>query len=64
MEFVDRKAAKPNRMLITPEDGTGPFYATMKRADEPVVEGTALSAAVFNEMVAMIQAVDLNATVE
>lgn len=63
MEFVDRKAQKPNRVLVTPESG-GAFYATLQRADNPVVEGTPLNATVFNEMVAMIQSVALDATVE
>lgn len=38
----DRKPTKPNRVLVTPEDGT-PFYAVLTRADEPTQEGTPLS---------------------
>jgi hypothetical protein len=50
-------------MRITPEDGTT-FYATLERADEPLQEGTPLNARNFNEMLAMIQSIDLDATVE
>lgn len=34
---------KAGRMLITPEDGSAPFYATVTMADEPLEEGTLLS---------------------
>jgi len=34
---------KAGRVLITPEDGSAPFYATVTMADEPTEEGTALS---------------------
>lgn len=63
MEFVDRQAQDPNRVLITPESGTA-FYAKVQRADNPIVEGTPLNAYRFNEMLAMIQSVDLETTVE
>ena len=63
LEFVDRVPQKPGRVKITPENGTA-YFAVMERADEPVVEGTPLNAKRFNEMVAMIQALDLDATVE
>jgi hypothetical protein len=36
----------------------------MERADEPILEGTPLNARNFNEMLAMIQAIELNATLE
>ena len=54
LEFKDRVPQKPGRVKITPENGTA-FYATMERADEPIQEGTPLSAGNFNQMVAMIQ---------
>lgn len=41
----DRLPNKPGRILITPEDGSKPFYATVTRADEPLQEGDALSKA-------------------
>ena len=63
LEFIDRVPQKPGRVKITPENGTA-YYATMERADEPVIEGTALNAKNFNEMVAMIRSVDLDTTVE
>lgn len=63
LEFVDRVPLKPGRVKITPENGTA-YYATMDRADEPVEVGTPLNAGRFNEMVAMIQSVDLETTVE
>lgn len=34
---------KAGRVLITPEDGSTPFYATIAMADEPLQEGTELS---------------------
>ena len=63
LEFKDRVPQKPGRVKITPEGGTA-FYATLERADEPIEVGTPLNAGNFNEMVAMIQSIDLNATVE
>lgn len=39
----DRVPANPGRVLITPEDGSAPFYATMTRADNPTQEGTPLN---------------------
>ena len=63
LEFKDRVPQKPGRVKITPEEGTA-FYATMERADEPIQEGTPLNARNFNEMVAMIQSIALDATLE
>ena len=63
LEFKDRVPQKPGRVKITPEEGAA-FYATMERADNPIVEGTPLNAKNFNEMVAMIRSVDLETTVE
>ena len=63
LEFSDRVPQKPGRVKITPENGAA-YYATMERADEPIVEGTPLNAKNFNEMVAMIQSVDLDTSVE
>lgn len=51
MAFVDRESKYPNRVLITPEDGSAPFYATLTRADEPTVLGTPLNATVLNALV-------------
>ena len=61
--FKDRVPQKPGRVKITPEDGTA-FYATMERADEPIEVGTPLHAGNFNEMIAMIQSVALDTSVE
>ena len=63
LEFKDRVPQKPGRVKITPEEGSA-FYATMERADDPIVDGTPLNAKNFNEMVAMIRSVDLETTVE
>ena len=63
LEFKDRVPQKPGRVKITPEEGTA-FYATMERADEPIQEGTPLNARNFNEMVAMIQSIALDAPLE
>lgn len=41
----DRIPTKPGRVLLTPEDGSSPFYATITRADEPTQEGTPLNKA-------------------
>lgn len=39
----DRIPKDPGRVLITPENGSTPFYATMTRADNPEQEGTPLN---------------------
>lgn len=41
----DRVPANPGRVLITPEDGSAAFYATMTRADNPTQEGDPLNKA-------------------
>lgn len=41
----DRIPVNPGRVLITPEDGSAAFYATMVRADNPTQEGTPLNKA-------------------
>lgn len=41
----DRIPVNPGRVLITPEDGSAAFYATMTRADNPTEEGTKLNKA-------------------
>lgn len=41
----DRVPENPGRVLITPEDGSSPFYATMTRADNPMQEGDPLNKA-------------------
>ena len=63
LEFKDRVPGKPGRVKITPETGTA-FYATMERADDPIQIGTPLNAGNFNEMIAMIQSVSLDTSVE
>lgn len=47
--FVDRKPTRPNRYKITPENGEA-YYVTIERADEPIVEGTALNAEALNNL--------------
>ena len=49
MSFVDRKPTYPNRFLIKTESGES-FYATLARADEPIVAGTPLNATTLNEL--------------
>ena len=39
----NRVPANPGRVLITPEDGSAAFYATLTRADNPTEEGDPLS---------------------
>lgn len=41
----DRQPLNPNRVLITPENGATPFYATITRADNPVEVGHRLNKA-------------------
>lgn len=41
----DRTPQSPGRVLITPEGGGAPFYATLQLADDPVDEGTPLNKA-------------------
>lgn len=43
----DRVPANPGRVLITPENGTAAYYATMTRADNPTQEGTPLNKSTF-----------------
>lgn len=43
--MYDRVSRNPGRVLITPEDGSGAFYATLALADNPTVVGTPLNAA-------------------
>lgn len=43
----DRIPVNPGRVLITPEDGSTAFYATMTRADDPKQEGTPLNKSTF-----------------
>ena len=43
--MIDRVPTLPNRKLITPEDGSAAFYATVEFADEPMEEGTLLNKA-------------------
>ena len=39
----DRQPQHPNRVLVTPEDGSTPFYATITRADDPIEPGHRLN---------------------
>ena len=39
----DRQPLDPNRVLVTPENGSAPFYATITRADNPVDPGHRLN---------------------
>lgn len=61
--FVDRRAARPNRYRITPDTGEA-YYVTLERADEPVVDGTALNAEILNQLVSIAENGVLTATVE
>lgn len=49
VKWVDRVPTNPNRMKITPENGS-PYYATVERADNPSVEGTPVNARNLNAM--------------
>ena len=41
----DRVSLNPGRVLVTPEGGGTPYYATLTRADNPTQEGTPLNKA-------------------
>ena len=43
----NRVPTRPGRVLITPEDGSAPYYATLTRADEPTQIGDPLGKATF-----------------
>lgn len=49
VRWVDRVPTYPNRVKITPENGS-PYYATVERADNPTVTGTPVNAANLNAM--------------
>lgn len=49
VKWVDRVPTNPNRMKITPENGSV-FYAKVERADNPTVPGTPVNAANLNAM--------------
>lgn len=60
----DRVASQPGRVLITPEDGSAPFYATMTMADEPTQEGDApIKKNLLTDETAALLGLDSNATV-
>lgn len=61
--FEDRRASRPNRYRVIPENGE-PYFVTLERADEPVVDGTALNAEKLNQLVALAEHGVLAATVE
>lgn len=50
IRWVDRVPTRANRVLVTPENGGTPYYATITRADEPSVVGTPVNAANLNAM--------------
>ena len=49
VKWVDRVPTYPNRVKITPENGS-PYYATVERADSPTVTGTPVNAQNLNAM--------------
>ena len=61
--FEDRRAAKPNRYRVIPENGEA-YYVTLERADDPVVDGTALNAEILNTLATLAENGVLAATVE
>jgi hypothetical protein len=50
VNWIDRVPTRANRVLVTPENGGTPYYATITRADEPSVVGTPVNAANLNAM--------------
>lgn len=60
----NRVSKYPGRVLVTPDDGTPPFYATLTRADEPTEEGTPLNkATLLTDETAALYDLDEDATV-
>lgn len=49
IKWVDRVPTNPNRMKITPENGSS-YFATVERADNPTVTGTPVNAQNLNAM--------------
>lgn len=49
ISFKDRVSAYPNRYTMVAENGTT-SYVVLERADEPIVVGTPLNAATFNQL--------------
>ena len=49
VRWVDRVPTNPNRMKITPENGSS-YFATVERADNPTVAGTPVNAQNLNAM--------------
>ena len=45
--MLDRVPVNPGRVLVTPENGSAAFYATLTRADNPTQEGNPLNKATF-----------------
>lgn len=59
----DRVSLYPGRVLITPEDGSPAFYATMTRADEPTQAGDPLNkATLLSDAVAALMGLGQEAT--
>lgn len=50
IDVIDREPTRPGRILITPEGGGAPYYATVTRADEPSVIGTPLNKTLFDSI--------------
>ena len=58
----NRVPANPGRVLITPEDGSAAFYATVTRADNPTEEGDPLSKeTLLNDATAVLYGLDATA---
>lgn len=59
----DRVSTRPGRVLLSPENGSAPFYATMTRADEPTQSGDPLNKNTFlKDETAALFGFDGNAT--
>ena len=63
MNFIDRVSSKPNKKKITIISQTpNEIIATIERADEPTVEGTAITAQVFTNFQTEINTANSTAT--
>ncbi len=51
-EVIDRVPGSPGRVMITPEDGSVPYYATVTSADNPIEEGTPINKELFDSIAA------------
>lgn len=58
----DRDPMNPGRVKITPENGSSEFYATLERADNPLIIGTPINKPLLDEFLAASGVTDGSST--